>query len=90
MDHHLGDIEADVSPQPAQFLGDPLMQPAQSSHQPWEVCHSVCQQAAAQEMSFISTERPQVVHQPDHRLGTCLDLGSFQLVQPHQWLFSQQ
>lgn len=38
-------------------------------------CHSVFQQAAAQEMSFISTERPQVLHQPNHRLGTCLDLG---------------
>lgn len=90
MDHHLGNIEADASPQPAQFLRVPH---AASPEQPpamGRLCHSVCQQAAAQEMSSISTERPQVVHQPDHRLGTCLDLGSFQLVQPHQWLFSQQ
>lgn len=34
MDHHLGNIEADVSPQPAQVLRDPLMWPTQGSHRP--------------------------------------------------------
>lgn len=86
MDHHLDNIEADVSPQPAQFLRDPL-NPEQP---PWGGVSQCFPAGAAQEMSFISTEWPQVLHQPNHRIGTCLDLGWFQLVQPHQWLFSQQ
>lgn len=74
MDHHLDNIE-DVFPQPTQFLRDAAMQPTQSSQQPWGGVSQCFPAGAAQEMSSISTEWPQVLHQPNHRLGTCLALG---------------